>query len=71
MEESEGWNDALKIRWRNWFMQLKEKVENGEPTPAGWGIARAMDFDGIDPKKISGLTRQSSHIGALLDGKVI
>jgi hypothetical protein len=65
-EEREGWNDALKRRWRDWFLDLKSALESGRPTPNG-GILRAMDFDGIDAKQSSRLTRQAGRISALLD----
>jgi hypothetical protein len=66
-EQREGWSDAVKARWRSWFVELNSTIAAGEPLPAGWGILRAMDFDGIDPTQSSRLTLQASRIGELID----
>jgi hypothetical protein len=63
-ERKQGWNAALKIRWRDWFVCLDHLIVAGSDIPAGWGIARAMDFDGVGRTPI---TTRASKIGRLLD----
>lgn len=63
-EHSQGWNAALKTRWRDWFVELDRQIAAGNDIPPGWGIARAMDFDGVGRTPIS---LRASKIGRLLD----
>ncbi|WP_286712225.1 hypothetical protein [Brevundimonas sp. UBA1471] len=59
-----GWQPALKTRWADWFVVLRNNLEAGEETPPGWGILRAMDFDGVSDTP---LAKRASRIGRLVD----
>ncbi|MCW2389600.1 hypothetical protein M2333_002646 [Sphingobium sp. B11D3B] len=59
-----GWQPALKQRWADWFVSFRAKLELGEDTPPGWGILRAMDFDGVSDTP---LAKHASRVGRLID----
>lgn len=63
-EANAGWDQPLKARWADWFVNLQAELESGNETPPGWGILRAMDFDGVSD---SALAKQASAIGRLID----
>ncbi|WP_088306574.1 hypothetical protein [Novosphingobium sp. B 225] len=63
-EANAGWNQSLKARWADWFVNLRAELESGNATPPGWGILRAMDFDGVSD---SALAKQASAVGRLID----
>ena len=37
-----GRQPALKTRWADWFVVLRNNLEAGEETPPGWGILRVL-----------------------------
>jgi len=59
-EAETGWDQALKVRWADWFVELLADLESGNETPPGWGILRAMDFDGVSD---SVLAEEGSTVG--------
>jgi hypothetical protein len=59
-----GWTDPLRTRWLSWFNSLRGDFQRGAAIPAGWGIARAMDHDGIVGGRLLEL---ASDLGALVD----
>jgi hypothetical protein len=63
-EASAGWDKPLKARWADWFLKLRDDLENGRNTPPGWGILRAMYFDGVSD---SALASRANSIGRLID----
>ena len=63
-ELADGWQPALKNRWADWFAAFCAKLELGEETPPGWGILRAMDFDGVSHTP---LAKRASRVGRLVD----
>lgn len=63
-ELASGWQPALKARWADWFVAFRTNLEAGEETPPGWGILRAMDFDGVSDTP---LAKHASRIGRLVD----
>lgn len=63
-EVAGGWDPALKTRWADWFVALRINLEEGKEAQAGWGILRAMDFDGVSDTP---LARHASRVGRLMD----
>jgi hypothetical protein len=63
-ELAQGWSPSLKARWADWFLNFRNRLAAGEETPPGWGIIRAMDFDGVST---SPLADQASRLGRLID----
>jgi hypothetical protein len=45
----------LKTKWRDWFTRLDEQLASGQAPETYVGTARAMDFDGMGPTKLSNL----------------
>lgn len=44
-----GWTEEKRLKWLNWFIDIKEIVKQDEEFKKGVpaSITRAMDFDGI------------------------
>lgn len=63
-EAAGGWDAALKIRWADWFVKLRSDLEAKQKTPAGWGILRAMDADGVSATP---LAKRANAVGRLVD----
>jgi len=63
-EANAGWDQPLKARWADWFVNLQAELESGNEIPPGWGILRAMDFDGVSD---SALAKRANAIGRLID----
>ena len=63
-ELAQGWSPSLKDRWADWFHNFRDRLAAGEETPPGWGIVRAMDFDGVSA---SPLADRASRLGRLID----
>jgi hypothetical protein len=59
-----GWNDALRQRWHDWFVQIKNKLDGNIPFKRSEvNVAYGLGFAGVES---GGLTNCAERIGTML-----
>jgi hypothetical protein len=59
-----GWNDALRQRWHDWFVQIKNKLDTNVPFKrTDVNVAYGLGFAGIEQGT---LANNAARVGSML-----